>query len=941
MDSTNSANFTSASFSAINTKAQSLVIYSTADTTWNVMTFTILNNTGVDLSLTGGTPVNVAQSGAASSFVFDFRSILTDAQAKVMNVKDALGQWGALYFPPTAHTNPTWAVAPLKDLTFKSGDKVVFTLDNIACTSQTPSYFDVLYFNIPGVNDRTFPFSYLVAVLNPPVGKDLKQVVDMGVLNGSVVHVIGTQSPPPPGTSGIPIAVDITYDNAAPIQNGFTLYLKNNTDSPLVPPGTPSGSAVLTISFTFANDDDDAITTQTLGDTIVIGINTEKSKWSTTKHQQDTANWVFTPDPSNQPLMAAHETIQFPISNLITDLNVNPNTLSALHIQWNFIPGYADGYYSVEMQKQEANPGIPSYTIVPTTIDLGQNVQISYQTEVAAYITLEYGLRDGSLVTLKSPDDITYNESNFSPPTAPDKETTLFTLSVYCGPGQPVAQQRPFTITVNQPPAVIDSFTASSMLVDITQAGNQFVLSWQVENAKTILLVGIGEQTETSYPVKDFQKTTTYTLRVTPWGSNGHVVEKTVTVYAYKSFPSVLVGPIGDGTAFQALPLSISNRARGMIYVSNSAAGMVYQISQANHQVLPTQFSGIIMALSADEQKLFVAEWTGSPTNKVRMYDTTSQSEVKSLDEPGPPPYSLAINPAGTQLYYLWRNLLTSVSPFTVNEGANTFTYAPPDITVGTSPQAYAFDATGANLYIGNYKSGNVSVVRLSDNTVTATIGLGDGSEPCSFALVGTTLFVAGSGGNQVYVIDTTTNTTKAPITAGDQPFSLTLDQNKARLFVTNFQASSVTVIDTATLAVTATLPVGNGPSAIKITDSGNLMFVSNYCDKSLTVVDISGGGATVVGTIPLGSGNGNPVDVSTFPTINNYTDVFVAKEYFNGRNNSCPTSSVTDTNLNLSIFSVQEKPSGFKAKAGVGETPGSWQRFVEEFLRLLGLKQD
>jgi YVTN family beta-propeller protein len=611
--------------------------------------------------------------------------------------------------------------------------------------------------------------------------------------------------------------------------------------------------------------------------------------------------------------MFANETVNFVISNIITDLNVTPQTLSSLHIQWNFIPGYADGYYSVEMQKQTANPGIPSFTIQPTTINLGQNVQISYQTEVAAYITLEYGRRDGSLVKLVSPTDITYNETDFSPSTAPDKEATIFTLSVFRGLGQPVAHRQPFPITVNQPPAVIDSFTASSMLVNIN-GDNKVTLSWQVKNAKTVLIPGFPPPYQDNSLVVTVNNTMTYTLQVTPWGSDGQVVQATVTVYAYKSFPSISVGPMGDGKAFQALPLSITNRARGVIYVSNSAAGHVYQVNQANHQVLPTQFSGIIMALSADEQKLFVAEWNGSPTNMIRMYDTTNPAAVSSLQQPGPPPYSLAINPVGTQLYYLWRNLLTTVSAFSVNEAANTFAYVK-DIGIGTSPQAYAFDATGVNLYIGNYKSGSVSVIRLSDNTVTATISLDAGSEPCAFALVGAILFVAGSGGNQVYVIDTTKNTTLPPITAGYQPFALALDQNKKRLFVANFQDNTVTIIDTTTQAVTANLSVGKGPSAIKITDSGNLLFVSNYCDKSLTVVDISGG-ATVIGTIALEATNGNPVDVSTFPTINNYTDVFVAKEYFNGRNNACSTSSPTDTNLNMSILSIQEKAPSLKLDA-------------------------
>jgi YVTN family beta-propeller protein len=908
-------NFNTASFSFVNNKTQSLVVYSTLDPNWNLLTFTLLNNTGVDLTLKGGEPVDEVKADAASSFAFGFRTLLTDAEAKAMVVKDQLEQWGARYFPPEATGNPTWAVAPIKDLVLKNGDKVVFALSNITCKFQQPtSYVDLFYFNVPGVNPRPFPFSYLVAVLNPPVGKDLKSVVDCGVLNGSVLHTIGSQAPPPPGGNGPPpIEVDITYDNNFPIKNGLTVYLKNTTNSPLVPPETPLGGAIFTVSFLFGTQDDNAITSQALGDIITIGIDAE-SQWTSNKHQQGTSNWIFT--PLSKGLMAKNETVNLIIGNIITDLNVNPQTLSSMHVQWNFVPGYADGYFSIELQKQKANPRIPSFNVVPPVINLGQNVQISYQTMVSAYITLGYVRRDGTSVLLTSPQDIGYNEQNF--PAAPDKEATVFNLSVYRGPGQPVDASATCPVAVNQPPAKINSFTATSYLVNINSS-NTIDLKWDVENAKTVIVVGYGVQTGKSLPNLPVNATTTYTLQAIPWGSDGQMVQASLTVYAYKSYPSVPVGPMGDGTAFQSLPLSLSNRLRQMIYVSNSAANKVYQVMVANKQVSPTQFAGNIMALSADELKLFVAEQRSTPPGLIHMYDTGNPATVSTVNQPGPPPYSMAINPACSRLYYLQQHRLTAVSSFNVNEGANNFSYLK-DLTVGTSPEAYAFDAAGANLYVGNYDSASVSVINLNQNAVTATIKLQGNDtptyarQPCAFALVGSLLFVACSGENRVCVIDISNNTMKPPITAGFQPFSLTLDQNKARLFVTNFQGGSVTVIDTAALAVTTTLKVGNGPSAAKITDSGKLMFVSNYCDKSLSVVDISNGGATVVGTIPLESSNGNPVDVSTFPSINFYTDVFVAKEYFLGRNNGCPGSKATDANLNMSIFSVQEKPASKKA---------------------------
>ena len=899
--------FNPKTFSIVNNYGKGPILYSTADTSYNALTFKIKNNTGVDLTLTGSEPKGVS----ASTFVFDFDKILDEKQAEAMHVKDAHEQWDAVYVAPAGRSNPAWRLTPKKDLAFKIDDEIVFTLENIVCTAQTPGNFDVSYANIPGVSARTFPFSYQMAVLNPPDHDklNLKEVVNDGVVLNSVIHTIGNQAPAPPGTSGLPIQVDITYDNAFPIQNGFTLYLKNTSSKPLVPVDQPLGQAKVIISFLFADDDDDAITTQEKGDQIHIDIDAAKTEWRATEHLQGTANWEFI--PKSKGVMDANETVKFVAGNLITPTDIKAKTLSSLHIQWNFIPGYNDGYYAIEMQKEAAVPSIPvSLNITPTTINYGENVKISYMSEVAAYLTLEYVRRDGTTITLQSPGDITYNETDFSPTAAPDKEATTFNLAVYRGPGQPAVQKQSFSITVKQPPATISSFTASSRLVNINDSGNTVTLNWVVENAKTVILLGVGVQTGNSYPAK-IQNTITYTLQAIPWGSEGQTVQQSITIYAYKTFPSVAVGAMGNGTAFQSLPLSITNLEEDVIYVSNSGAangaGQIYQVSKKTHAVSPTSIPATIMALSADGKRLIVAQAGGGGPGNILMYDTANPTgPVFSMQEPAPPPYSMAIDPTGKQLYYMQQHNLSSVSAFSVDETGNRLAYVK-DIGVGKSPEAYGFDASGANLYVGNYDSSSVSVINLAQNTASAPIVLQSG-EPCAFALAGTMMFVACSGDNRVCVIDTTSNKTLDPITAGNRPFGLALDQNRARLFVANLQDTKVTVIDTATRTVKANIPVGKGPSAIKITETGKLMFVSNYCDKSLTVVDISNGNEVVLGTLQMETSNGNPIDISTYPQNNSYTDVFVAKEYFIHRSDACQPS-VSDPNLNMSIFSIQETP--------------------------------
>ncbi|MBI3260557.1 MAG: hypothetical protein HYZ54_13950 [Ignavibacteriae bacterium] len=900
------------------TSAGSSVIYITDDPSWNVMTYTITNNTTDPLVLKGGDPVNSKVQDGASSFVVDFSGILSVDQVAAIKITDDKNQWGFKLFPSSGAGYPSaWALAPLADLTIAPNDKAVFTLNGIKCNTQAPGNFDVKYFNIANMSDRSYPYTYQTSVLNPPTGIPLP--LDFGFSN--VVHPIGNQTfrdflseqeytTPLDGKdlSNL-IEVDITYDNNYPIKNGFTINLTNPTGNPLEPDGTDLGNASVYISFVFATDDPDAITNQSNGDNIQIGVKA-KSTWKTVLHQAGTPSWQFIPQSSQ--VFFGNETAYFNVSNLITELNAEEQTISTVKIQFNNIPGYQDTVYTMQMIKVPAVASIAKFSVLPTSITVGDNVKLNWQTEVAWRVTLEYFDRDGGRHFFDSAQNqIRTNETDFVPNPAPNKEITEFTLCAYDNdPDNPDEETR--SLTVNQLPVVINSFTPSVSLVDISSTSNTVTISWNVSNAQTVTLQGVKVAAVDSQ-VFTLTKTIVFSLIAFPYGVVQKPVQQSFTVYVYRSYPSVSVGPAGDGNTWQSLPLSLVNKMPSIqrIYVSNAyGGGQISQVSEVYKALIGGVFPGNIMALSKDGSRLYI-EQSGPTGSKITVYDTSSGNALSSVAMPAEPPCFMALSPDQTLLFALKQHLLSGVNIFNVNVAAGTISYRS-DVTVQKSPVAAAF--ANGNAYIANYDGdgqsipGSISVVSLSSLSIVATINLPTG-EPRAFQLIGNYLYVACEGGSAVAIIDVTSNAFVAEIQVGGRPFSLIANSSNTLLFVTNFASNSVSVIDVSTRGVIKTISVGNSPAGMCINDNGSQLFVSNYCDKSITVIDLTNGTQNVIGTIQLEKTNGNPVDISSFQASNGYNDIFIAKEYFNGRNPAC-SGTVTDQTLNMSILSIQENYS-------------------------------
>ena len=263
--------------------------------------------------------------------------------------------------------------------------------------------------------------------------------------------------------------------------------------------------------------------------------------------------------------------------------------------------------------------------------------------------------------------------------------------------------------------------------------------------------------------------------------------------------------------------------------------------------------------------------------------------------------------------------LLISIFAFSSNAG--TFAYVPnagsnnvsvidtsnntvtATVGVGILPQGVSVSPDGTKVYVANTIGGTVSVIRTSDNTVTATVGVGHLPKGVSVSPDGTKVYVANSSSNNVSVIDTSNNTVTATVSVGTNPYGVSVSPDGTKVYVANYGSNNVSVIRTSDNTVIATVTVGTHPNGVSVSPDGTKVYVANSSSNNVSVIDTSNN--TVTATVSVGT---NPYGVSVSP---DGTKVYVANY---GSNNV----SVIRTSDNTVIATVT-----------VGTTPYALGNFI------------
>ena len=135
-----------------------------------------------------------------------------------------------------------------------------------------------------------------------------------------------------------------------------------------------------------------------------------------------------------------------------------------------------------------------------------------------------------------------------------------------------------------------------------------------------------------------------------------------------------------------------------------------------------------------------------------------------------------------------------------------------------------------------------VYVIHTLDNTVVDTIW-----PPVTDSSYARSLGIAAlPSGESVYVVDwenkasvirTSDNTVVATIPVGDHPWGVAALPNGNYVYVTNEGSYNVSVIRTSDNTVVATIPVGNGACGVAALPNGAYVYVTNWNDDNVSVI--------------------------------------------------------------------------------------------------------
>lgn len=263
------------------------------------------------------------------------------------------------------------------------------------------------------------------------------------------------------------------------------------------------------------------------------------------------------------------------------------------------------------------------------------------------------------------------------------------------------------------------------------------------------------------------------------------------------------------------------------------------------------------MQLTPDRTKLMVA---CSDEHRVLVWDIAAGKAIEKLDV-GEDPEVFDLSPDGKMLYVSNEDdalltafdLVTKKKAFEVKVGGEPegvkvsadgrLVYVTSEVAsvvhvidvasrkviknvpVGKRPRRFLL--TPVELWVTNELDASVSVIRLSDHTVTATLKFQppgmrpEDVTPVGMALApdGRTAYVGLGKANHVAAVDVGTKQVKAQVLVGKRAWGLAVSRDGKRLYVANGLSDDMTLIDTAGFKAVKTIKVGRVPHTVVLDD--------------------------------------------------------------------------------------------------------------------------
>jgi uncharacterized repeat protein (TIGR02059 family) len=223
--------------------------------------------------------------------------------------------------------------------------------------------------------------------------------------------------------------------------------------------------------------------------------------------------------------------------------------------------------------------------------------------------------------------------------------------------------------------------------------------------------------------------------------------------------------PVGYG------PMGVAANPQGTrVYVANKSDNSITEINTSNNTVastinLPENSNPQGIAVSPGGGRIYTANTGNNSVSILNILNNTMENTVYGFNQP----YSFAAVGDGSYVYV-------------TNGGSNTVSMldtrkqqVTDTINVGMNPRGIAVTPDRSKLYVANFSDNTVTVINSAYqlNNVINTIDVGLGPIGVAVTPDGKQVFVVNSGSNTVSVISTLDDTVMATINVGNNPTAL------------------------------------------------------------------------------------------------------------------------------------------------------------------------
>ena len=281
----------------------------------------------------------------------------------------------------------------------------------------------------------------------------------------------------------------------------------------------------------------------------------------------------------------------------------------------------------------------------------------------------------------------------------------------------------------------------------------------------------------------------------------------------------------------------VIDSARGVAYIDGMSGdypptGFSFGIINTTSHTLEPSVLGLNvtpgeMALDPASGDVYVAGTNVAGANSIEVFNGTTQSFTRLMNVGIPIRYILFDSVTG-DLFLTANNAVYQFDPGTGTMLRNA--------TVGTLPEGMAIDASAGELYVADYLSCSVVVLRTASLESVTTIHLPTPCYPSQMALDQQTrsLYIA-SGSNTVDVVNTVGNTFERSITVAadstNATFAIALQEGTGNVFTLTEPGTTITQIDGSTGSVVGRFRLTSAADEMAVDQATGELYVSVYHD--------------------------------------------------------------------------------------------------------------